>query len=493
MKYFNEIFTENGQVRSHYSKVIEHWNNVSAKDRNVLKVRSKKLFSGDYFQDPLPRILTQEEFQCLRRGVEQRGRAIMSFLRDYCVNGDDWKKVIPAQLLHSIIERHHAGNLLKGSNPDRLAFPYGPDIIRDRAGNWRVVEDSAGIVGGMGDLVQSHKILYRQVPKFRSLFSKTKGGVNDPLEFIGDLAKYFSKKAEENDGIPLLYLRPYGKEPDQETKRLARVFAEFGIGSITSSDLLRKLEIKQNGKNKGIYIGNTGKSRRVGALIFHAGPEQFEYGALRSQLDRVIKINFNGGTYSKTHLELLVRELGAPSLNRAIIDGLVWTNFSPGTQFVNDKIFGMYVDKMVRLFLKETPLLSCIPAKPVGIKNGLGIIKLDQTVLGRLRRNKDQYVVKRVDEDGGHGVWIGQKETKESLNKIMEVLRLEPDRFIVQDFEHLSVLENRIVDLRLHAHVDSDRVIVSNTPWGRAKRIRGDGKVNIGSNGITSPVVVLKE
>ena len=97
-----------------------------------------------------------------------------------------------------------------------------------------------------------------------------------------------------------------------------------------------------------------------------------------------------------------------------------------------------------------------------------------------------------MDEDGGSGVWIGKKESSSSLKEIIEKIRSRPHEFIIQEFEHLSVLHNRIVDLRIHAHVDSERIIVSNTPWGRANWIHGNGKVNIGSKGFTSPVVVLQ-
>jgi uncharacterized circularly permuted ATP-grasp superfamily protein len=93
---------------------------------------------------------------------------------------------------------------------------------------------------------------------------------------------------------------------------------------------------------------------------------------------------------------------------------------------------------------------------------------------------------------GGSGVWIGQKESRKSLNKIVEKLWSEPERYIVQQFEHLSVLDDRIVDLRIHAHVDSEQIIVSNTPWGRANWLRSNGKVNIGSDGFCSPVVVVR-
>ncbi len=68
-----------------------------------------------------------------------------------------------------------------------------------------------------------------------------------------------------------------------------------------------------------------------------------------------------------------------------------------------------------------------------------------------------------------------------------------PEKYIVQEFEHLSVLDNRIVDLRIHAHVDCEEIIVSNTPWGRANWMHGNGKVNIGSGGFASPVLVVNE
>ncbi len=110
-----------------------------------------------------------------------------------------------------------------------------------------------------------------------------------------------------------------------------------------------------------------------------------------------------------------------------------------------------------------------------------------------MRRYKDQYVVKKVDQDGGEGVWIGEKESKKSLEEMIQKIRVNPERYLIQEFEHLSVLENRIVDLRIHAHVDHEQIIVSNTPWGRANWLNGDGKVNISTKGFGSPVVVLRK
>ncbi|HAZ11694.1 MAG: hypothetical protein A2X86_18390 [Bdellovibrionales bacterium GWA2_49_15] len=481
MTYYNELFSTDGQARPHYAGVVHHWKSLPPKERRALHVRSKRLFAGDYAQDPLPRLLTQEEFQFLSRGVEQRARAILAFLRDYCTKGSRWNRVMPADTLHSMIARHHMGNLLRKVNPDQLAFPYGPDIIRDRAGRWRVVEDSAGIIGGIGDLVQGQKILYKLMPGLHEMLPRP----NDPEKFFTILAQYFTQKAAQNNGIPLLYLRPYKDESDQETRRLAQIFAKFGIDSTTSSNQLRKIEIRE-GKEAGIFLKKSGTIQRIGALIFHAGPEQLDNRAIRIQMTKLR--DPKNSAYQNEIVRALIR---APSLGTALVNGHAWTNFSPGVQFVNDKIFGLFVDSMIHRFLKETPLLASIPAKSVAIRTQHREWRVDRSILTNLRCNKDRYVIKKVNEDGGSGVWIGKKESMSSLNTIIEKMHYRPKEFIVQEFEHLSVLDNRIVDLRIHAHVDSERIIMSNTPWGRANWINGNGKVNIGSKGFASPVVAL--
>ena len=221
-----------------------------------------------------------------------------------------------------------------------------------------------------------------------------------------------------------------------------------------------------------------------------AGPEQLEQNLLRINFNQLKK--GKNGKYPNVLIKAFINEITSPSLRSALINGQAWTNFSPGTQFINDKIFGLFVDKMIRYLLKETPILSSIPAKSIATRTK-GQWQLNNSIIKDLRKNKDDYVVKRVDQDCGTGVWIGQKESKASLNTIIEKMSYEPEKFIVQNFEHLSVLDNKIVDLRLHAHVDSEQIIVSNTPWGRAKGIRGNGKVNIGCNGVTSPVVVMRK
>ncbi len=478
--YYDEIFSPDGKVREHYSGVYEAWKAIPARERQALHRRSVRMFSGDYAQDSLPRVLTQTEFQLLQRGVEQRGRAILAFLRDYCLKGNRWARVMPASILKSVIERHDTRSSLLNVEPDALAFPYGPDLIRDVRGTWRVVEDSAGMLGGAGDLAQGRKIFSRLMPDLADRL----GVANDPLNFFADLADHFLMKASDKKGIPVLYLRSYSDEPDQETRRLAQIFEELGVVVTTASSRSKKIVTDP----KGVFLLSGGRRQRVGALICHASPEQLDAGPMSKEWDRIRR--FKGRALSNQRVTIFLQKLAAPTLRRALIAGSAWTNFSPGVGFVNDKVFGLYVDAMIRFFLKEDPILASIPAKILAARIRGGGWKLDHGALRKLRRNRSRYVVKQADEDGGGGVWIGGKESRNSMDSLIPRIRAEPEKFIIQEFELLSVMEKRIVDLRIHAHVDSERIIVSNTPWGRANWVRGDGKVNLSANGFTSPVWV---
>jgi uncharacterized circularly permuted ATP-grasp superfamily protein len=481
--YFNEIHGPDGQVREHYAEVYRHWRSLPGAVRRSLHRGSARHYSGDYAQDPLPRILTEPELQLLRRGVDQRARAVLAFLQSYGARDSRWKRIIPPRRLNAILLRHGCDATLQKLKPEQIAFPFGPDLIRNRRGQWRVVEDSAGILGGIGDLVHARRILFRQVPEFRSALSASP----HPREFFQELARHFTRKAEEKGGIPLLYLRAFRDEADRETQRLARIFQSMGMEAVTSANPGKRLEV---GKH-GVFLKSGSGRKRVGALVFHAGPEQHDARALHLLLRR-IKTKDKDGRQTILLADFL-QAFDGPPIQKALLQGQAWSNFSPGVQFVNDKGFGIYVDSLIRKLLQERPILESLPASSAARRMRAGQWLADRALLAELRKDRGRFVVKVADEDGGGGVWIGRKESRDSLEKLLPRIHSEPERFIIQEYEHLSVLENRIVDLRIHAHVDAERIIVSGSPWGRATWLHGNGKVNIGSKGFASPVVVVRE
>jgi len=488
-KWFDEIRDSNGNVREHYRQIYDCWQSIKKAERKRLHDKSARHLSGDYAVDPLPRVIIQSEYRMLQRGVEQRAQAILAFLHDYSSGGRRWKKIIPTDTLDAIIDRHHTTNVLDRLNPKTIAFPYGPDIIRSMSGRWCVLEDSAGYLGGMGDLQAGHEVMLRLVPGYgRVLHSPGESKpFNDPRDFFERLARHFQSKARKKNGVAALYLQAFEHEPDHETRRLAVIFESLGISVVAQESSQHRLEIVDS----GIFLRSGRKKERIGYLVLRSGPEHMDRRSPSSIL--TIDASKIGPEFDSRILCVAKWLSNTTPLENTLLKNRALTNFSPGVQFLNDKAFGLFVDSLVEFYLKEVPVLESIPARLMAYRNRCDEWVLDRTCLRDIVRRRDHYVIKRVDEDGGSGVWIGHKQTQESLRRLLDKIRTEPEKYIIQKYEHLSVLENRIVDLRIHAHVDQDEIIVSNTPWGRANWLNNNGKVNIGSNGFTSPVVVMRK
>jgi uncharacterized circularly permuted ATP-grasp superfamily protein len=481
--WFNEVHDDEGNVRTHYKASYAVWQSLPGPKRKILLRQSKKLYLGDYSQDLLPRIITRSEFFFLRQGVEQRARAIREFLHDYYARGRKWTRIIPPRTLNAIIGRNHEESVLGRLDPKTIAFQFGPDIIRDSQGNWKIVEDSTGTIGGVGDLVQGRDILFKLIPSFRKLFKDS----NNPKEFYLELAEHFQRKAKEHGGIALTYIAPQKYRGDHEPQRLGEVFESAGIAWTSPDDKTKCLIIDET----GVHLQTPRKKTRVGYLIFYSAPETMDLSQSAWALNFLCRQKRAKGTPAYTHAcQQLSQALKGNTIRAALLKKCVLSNFSPGVQFVNDKMFGLFVDRLIRSYLKEEPILRSIPTHSLAFRNQVGEWSVDKKILKHLIQRKDQFVLKRVDEDGGSGVWIGNKLSQKEFEKQIVFIKKEPEKYVFQEFQHLSVLENRIVDLRIHAHVDRENILISNTPWGRANWIEDDGKVNLSSNGFSSPVVV---
>jgi len=338
--YFNEIHDSDGNVWTHYKIPYSQWRSMSASKRKQLHRSSKKLFSGDYFLDPLPRIITNSEFCTLKKGVRQRAEAIRCFLWDYYGGGKRWMKIIPPATLKSIITRNHDNSVFGKLKLSAIAFPFGPDIIRDKNGKWRVVEDSAGCLGGIGDLLESRKIMFKLMPSYQSIFKDA----HNPKDFFVQLAARFQKKAEQKGGIPLLYLGSFETEEDNETRRLGKLFESLGIEVATTESATKQLLIESD----GIFLQTARRKKRVGYMAFRTGPEHMVSHCLSLGLKTTLaRKTMKMGFPEICQIRQVIQCLKGISIQSALLKNHAWTNFSPGVQFINDKMFGLYVDSFI--------------------------------------------------------------------------------------------------------------------------------------------------
>ena len=118
--------------------------------------------------DPLPRLISNDDWQRLEEGLLQRLEAIDLFLAD--VYG-------PQQILRDgLIPREDVESSqgwrpqLQGFKPPlgRLCHISGLDLVRDGQGAWRVLEDNLRCPSGMAYFLENRRVMKRMFP---SLFS----------------------------------------------------------------------------------------------------------------------------------------------------------------------------------------------------------------------------------------------------------------------------------------------------------------------------------
>ena len=529
--FYNEIFDESGKVRPQYEKVYEVYKTLTPGRTKEYSRKSVELFLGDQALDSIPRVLTESEMAELQKGVRQRGTALRLFLEDYYSGGKKWQKIIPPKILERIIDRSGESAYAGLIDPKKISFPYGPDIVRDHEGVWRVLEDNPGNIGGPGDIIKGREILLGEIPEYRKALDIR----DNPERFFKNLISRYKTADGKEIGKIVLYTLPLNELADKEDIRIRQIFEKHGVECVFPGNKRKRLHVTAN----GVYLEkrtSTGLKRekvsfvimnsdhkhldwshpatREAALLEEASDHVVSYRSLkmikkrdRKQIlliEAAMKPDQATGKVDVVKLEAAINgsrwrneySIGvgkrAPGLIQAILDGKVNTNYMPGLDFIGDKEFNAYVDDLVRLYTGEEPILKNIPSQSFALKNAVGEDVLDNKFFDHVFKNKDRYVVKVVDGRGGEGIWVGPKVSQTEFDKAKAEIIKEPWRFRAQEFRHLSVLDDRIVDLRLISHVDDSGVLISETPWGRAISMHGDGKVNVSSNGFESPVVVVR-
>ncbi len=279
---YNEVYDETGAIRPHYLEAIKQVSGMSTAEVTAFIKESTRRMSGDTPVAPLPRILTESEYKVLKEGTQQRAKAIQMFLEDHYSGKQEYRdKVIPGEIIDMIVARTGEGPFVeaysKMKKKDRhFRFLYGPDIIRDASGTWRVLEDNLGFVGGTpGDTIPSRLTWQSMSPELAEQLDIQ----NDPHKFLAKIMERMNKMAEpaigpkKNDGvIVMLSSPPYG---DKEDVRMAEEFARNGVILVTPNTANRGLGATSKElvvKPDGVYLKETSKYggdrplRKVGML-----------------------------------------------------------------------------------------------------------------------------------------------------------------------------------------------------------------------------------
>lgn len=406
----DEAYEPDGTPRPLYAGLLEELGRrdlAELRGRVEARVASHGLSFGEgkpITVDPVPRLIEAGEWESLEAGLRQRARALNAFLADAYGSQrifDDG--VVPGRLLETSegYEPAMRGLLDSGAPP---AIVAGLDLVRDREGELRVLEDNLRMPSGACYALAVREILAQEldlpVPP------------RPPEGYLEKLGEAIRAAAPTGGDEPCAAVVSDGPENGAwyEHERVGR---ELGMPIFTPD----QLEV-----SRGRLFGRGPEGRRRIDVIYR-----------RQDADRLCEPDGR-----PTELgELLLPALRSERLRCAN---------AFGTGLADDKLTHAYVERMIDYYLGEEPLLRSVPSYDLS----------DEEDRSEAMERLDELVIKPRGGFGGHGVTIMPRASEPERKRAIAAVRRQPERFIAQEPVEISShptvrdggLQPRRIDLR---------------------------------------------
>jgi uncharacterized circularly permuted ATP-grasp superfamily protein len=466
---FDEMFGTEGQVRPHYRRLGERLGRLDEPDflQRRAAIDLAFLRRGVTFTvyddaegterifpfDLIPRIIPADEWSRLEAGLAQRLTALNLFLHDiYHEQKIIRDKIVPAAQIFSA--RHFRREFMNFSVPRNIyAHICGTDLVRDRDGNYLVLEDNLRCPSGVSYMLENRSAMRRAFPNlFQSYRVRPVEGYSDQLL---KMLRHIAPSRREKPSVVLLTPGVYNSAYFEHAF-LAR---QMGIPIVEGRDLIVR--------DAHVYMRTTAGTMPVDVIYRRIDDDFLDPSVFRSD-----------------------STLGVPGLVAAYRAGNVSLANSIGTGVADDKVIYAYVPRIIKYYLDEEPLLPNVPT----------YLASDPTDRAHILENIANLVVKSANEAGGYGMLIGPAATKAEIADFRAKVAAQPRNFIAQDPVMLSRsptwcdgrLEGRHIDLRPYI-ISGEKTVV--TPGGltRVALRKGSLVVNSSQGGGSKDTWVLQK
>jgi uncharacterized circularly permuted ATP-grasp superfamily protein len=451
---FDEMIDSDGTPRAAHAAVMETLTaigasglEVRARQRDAYLDRHGITFTLGERERPLPmdlvpRLLMSAEWQRIEAGVIQRLRALEAFLADVYGPGRVLADgLIPRRLVTSSTHFHREAWGISTPNDVRIHVS-GIDLIRDEAGEFRVLEDNLRNPSGVSYVLENRRTLAHVLPE---VFAEHRvRPVNEYPERLLDALKAAAPREVSRPTVVVLTPGVHNSAHYEHTF-LAR---HMGVELVEGRDLYCR--------DNTVYMRTTSGPEPVHVIYRRIDDEFLDPVHLRP--DSV---------------------LGIPGVINAARAGRVTIANAIGNGVADDKAIYPYVPKLIRYYLGEEPILPNVET--------FDLSDPDQReyVLARL----DRMVVKPSDASGGYGLVMGPSATDEELAQAARDVTARPREYIAQPVVTFSTcptvvddgrLAPRHVDLRPFAVNDGRNVYV--LPGGLSRVALPEGSLVVNSS-----------
>ena len=358
--------------------------------------------------DVIPRIISAAEWDRIERGLKQRIHALNLFLDDIYHEQKILRDgIVPRDLILSA-SSYRAQCL--GLNVPRGIWCHitGTDLVRDRDGQFYVLEDNLRCPSGVSYVLENRQVLKRTFPKVFEA-SRVRAVDQYPTQLLEALEYLGTDSAAPTAVLltPGVYNSAYF-----EHSFLAQ---QMGIELVEGKDLVVA--------NGFVHMRTTHGLKRVDVIYRRIDDDFLDPRAFRSD-----------------------SMLGVPGLMEVYSAGHVALANAPGTGVADDKAVYAYIPKIIKYYLNEDIILPNVPT----------YLCADDKERDYVLANLDQLVVKATNESGGYGMLVGPHATPAQRKEFHARICANPRNYIAQPTLSLSrspvlidnQIEGRHVDLR---------------------------------------------
>jgi uncharacterized circularly permuted ATP-grasp superfamily protein len=357
--------------------------------------------------DIVPRIIVGKEWRELERGIKQRLHALNLFLAD--VYGE--QRIVKEGILPQYLVETSADfrPQCRGIRPPQGIWCHvsGTDLVRDKSGEFYVLEDNLRCPSGVSYVLENRELVKRTFP---SLFEQL--SIRRVFDYPMRLLETLRFLAQDRVDDPRVVVLTPGRYNSAYYEHCF-LAQQMGVELVESQDLVVDGGYVQMKTTQGL--------ERVDVIYRRIGDDYLDPLVFRPD-----------------------SLLGIPGVFQAYLDQKVALANAPGTGVADDKAVYAYVEKMIRFYLSEEPILHNVPTYVCG----------DEGDRRYVLEHLDQLVVKATDGAGGYGMLVGPHSTLEERRDFHGRISKNPRGYIAQPTLSLSRVPTIIEDRFEPRHVD---------------------------------------
>jgi len=445
---FDELFDEDKNIREYWREILADIENSGLEklqkkqeeidwhleDNGVTYNTYNDLdqqISRKWSLDPIPFVITNDEWQNIKKGLEQRAKLFNLILKDlYSEQKLIKENIIPAEVIYG--HKGFATEVYNFGNKENFnLYFYATDIARGPDGKMWIIKDKTQAPSGLGYAIENRltmnvisKDLYPDIDinRLSSFVEEFKGLLNKLTNGDISTAALLSPGPHNETYFEHSYLSSY-----------------LGINLVQGGDLLSK--------NGSLWLKSLSGLRKISTLLRRVDDKSCD----PLELDNSSQLGVAG----------LVESIRQDNLNM----------MNPiGSAVLENVGINPFMKKIAQFFLKEDLILPQIATWWCG----------QQKELDFVLKNLQNFIIKKIDKSDEVDIYFPKTMSLHELERLRKMLQKNPNQYVAQedvDFSTVPYYANNSITprnavIRTFALKKDDDYVVMNGGLVRASDIK---------------------